>query len=340
MNQELLCAWLGLPKTGWPPDPWTLLGLSRDVHDLPTIEERVQDRMTKLRTYQLSFPEEATEGMNRLAEAFLKLTETCAKSAPAASAPAVPKSRPAVSKDETSVMTQTKLDWRAEPPPVRQENTASLPEVLLEDETAGDEVLVAKPFVAPAKPQRGAIDSVHVRELAEESDEATSNVGTIEAVIHRVETTRRLLHAWDKIGKQIKFTSKKITAKESEQFARRFEQITEVMKNYPAFLGHPGKPGYRVVVLARLKIPLPIVRAMTAEQREELLFDWQVGRQVLLSHRKYLHRLFRSMRHRSTVGLALHAVRAFLNDYPPLTLIAIVLFVVLALVGGAVIALR
>src|SRR5260370_19959622 len=75
MKQELLCNWLNLPKTAWPPDPWTLLGLTREALDLGIIEERVQDRMAKLRTYQLSYPEEATEGMNRLAEAFITLAE-------------------------------------------------------------------------------------------------------------------------------------------------------------------------------------------------------------------------------------------------------------------------
>ena len=119
MNQEMLCTWLGLPKTAWPPDPWTLLGLSHDVHDLPTIEERVQDRMTKLRCYQLSFPEEATEGMNRLAEAFLKLAETCGKTPPTPNVPAPPAKKTELSKDDTSILRQTKVDWRAEPPPVR-----------------------------------------------------------------------------------------------------------------------------------------------------------------------------------------------------------------------------
>ena len=79
---------------------------------------------------------------------------------------------------------------------------------------------------------------------------------------------------------------------------------------------------------------------MTPEQREELLFDWQVGRQVLLTHRKFLLQLFKSMRHRSTIGLILHAVRSALNDYPRLTLIGMILFVVLALVGGAALALK
>src|SRR5437879_2939457 len=86
MNKEILCTWLELPPTAWPPDPWTLLGLPRGEHDLGAIEDRVQDRMTKLRHYQLSYPEEATEGMNRLAEAFVTLAEACSKK-PAEQAP-------------------------------------------------------------------------------------------------------------------------------------------------------------------------------------------------------------------------------------------------------------
>src|ERR1019366_8718112 len=101
----------------------------------------------------------------------------------------------------------------------------------------------------------------------------------------------------------------KATPKTSEQLAGRFEEITEAMKSYPAFLGHPGRPGYRVVVMARLKITLPIVRAMTPDQREEVLFDWEVGYQVLLMHRKYLRKLFKVIRHRSMFGLVVHGVR-------------------------------
>src|SRR5260370_35579202 len=105
MNQEMLCSWLGVPKTAWPPAPWALLGLTRGELDLRTIEERVQDRMTKLRHYQLSFPEEATEGMNRLAEAFVALTEACSKNQAAegtASSAAKPLHGAALAKDETS----------------------------------------------------------------------------------------------------------------------------------------------------------------------------------------------------------------------------------------------
>ena len=96
---------------------------------------------------------------------------------------------------------------------------------------------------------------------------------------------------------------------ESELFAARLEKIRQAMKKYPPFLGQPGKPGYRVMVQAQPEMPLATVRGMTDDQRDELLFDWEGGRQLLLTHRKYLHRLFKSMRDRER-RLVWHATRA------------------------------
>jgi hypothetical protein len=345
MNREMLCTWLGLPKTGWPPDACTLLGLSPGSHDLPTIEQRVQERMAKLRCYQISYPDEATEGMNRLAEAFLSLTEANGKQ-PAPEAPAKLPPPPPVRdvRDETFISNKvdTKVDWRNEPPPVRVEAAAmadgpdvpDTPEVVEEHESSSEPVLIARPFVAPAKPHRREIDWNLVRALATDSDEATSNLGTLDAVIARVEVTRHLLHLWDKLGKNLHAMPKKTSPKESELFAARLAEIAEVMQEYPAILGQPGKPGYRVIVQARLKLPLGTVRALAEEPRADLLFDWQAGRQVLLAHRRYLKQMFKSMRHRTAVGLMLHAVRATLNDYPWLTLLGVAL---LAAVIGVVI---
>ncbi|MSQ96841.1 MAG: hypothetical protein EXR98_20125 [Gemmataceae bacterium] len=106
------------------------------------------------------------------------------------------------------------------------------------------------------------------------------------------------------------------------------------MQDYPAFLGQPGKPRYLVVVLAKLKVPLATARAMGDEQRADLLFDWQAGRQVLLEHRKYLRRHLRSMHHHAAVGLVLHAVRGFVNDYPWPTLIGVLLLAMVAVLAG------
>jgi len=294
MNPELLCTWLGLQESAWPPNAWTLLGVRKEERNLAVIEKRVHDCMTKLRCYQLSYPEEATEGMNRLAEAFITLSEACTK-------------------QETYAVAATPgeatADWRSAPPPVRYESAETK-----EQEPA--DVPIGKPYAPPPGPICRAVDPAVLKELAERSEEATSDLATLEALIDRIDRTRALLDAWDKLGKPLKATAKKVSTKENDSFAAKLDKVHQAMQGYPAFLGQPGKPGYRVVVQVRLRMPLAMLRAMPDVQRAELLFDWLAGRQVLLLHRKYLHRLFKTMRHRTAVGLFLHAVRAMVNDYP------------------------
>src|ERR1051325_196778 len=80
MSHELICTWLGLsPKDGWPPDHYRLLGLQRGESDVAKIEEHVHQRLDTVRHYQMMHPEEATEAMNRLAQAFVCLTDPAAK---------------------------------------------------------------------------------------------------------------------------------------------------------------------------------------------------------------------------------------------------------------------
>ena len=78
---HLVCSWLGLPSNNWPPDHYTLLGLKPGESDQNQIEERVHERLMRLRQYQLNHPEEVTEAMNRLARAFSCLTDPAAKKA-------------------------------------------------------------------------------------------------------------------------------------------------------------------------------------------------------------------------------------------------------------------
>ena len=122
------------------------------------------------------------------------------------------------------------------------------------------------------------------------------------------------------------------------------------MQTYPAFLGQPGKPGYRVVVQARLRMPLAMVRGMSGEQKEELLFDWQAGREVLLAipgvvdwRQRWIwsklglvllltvfHFALAVWRHVFAAGRIPHSARFFrmVNELPTLAMIAIVIFVV------------
>jgi hypothetical protein len=152
MDHQLICSWLGLPAHCWPPDHYTLLGLPPGEADTAQIEQHAHERLARLRCYQLSNPGPATEAMNRLAQAFICLTDPHAKRAydterfphlvaPAPAAAPTPAVRlipgsaivvlspptirlPArVAPDgDTGVVhaAQTQIDWRtATPPPLR-----------------------------------------------------------------------------------------------------------------------------------------------------------------------------------------------------------------------------
>jgi hypothetical protein len=94
MSHELIRSCLRLPADRWPPDHYTLLGLEPREADTGRIEQRVQERMEQLRRYQLTHAEQVTEGMNRLAQALVCLTDPVAKQAYDALLPAKRPARP------------------------------------------------------------------------------------------------------------------------------------------------------------------------------------------------------------------------------------------------------
>ncbi|HEV2949212.1 MAG TPA: hypothetical protein VGX70_17695 [Gemmataceae bacterium] len=77
----LICERLGLAVENWPPDHYALLGLPRGEGDSQVIEDRVHERMQRVRPLQIAYPEEASEAMNRLAQAWSCLTDPVARSA-------------------------------------------------------------------------------------------------------------------------------------------------------------------------------------------------------------------------------------------------------------------
>lgn len=94
----LLLDALGLPAdTAWPPDPWTLLGLAPSATP-GEIERAVEERSAALRPYQLAFPQEVTEALNRLAQAY----ETASGRPPVMTAPSVAESTASYTVIDTS----------------------------------------------------------------------------------------------------------------------------------------------------------------------------------------------------------------------------------------------
>lgn len=354
MNAKILCTWLGLADKQWPPDHFALLGLPPGMSDMVQIEKTVQDRMAKLRCYQLSHPDEATEGMNRVAQAFICLMEAAARPAPKRPMPSViatarlpqknangretsvkPVDKVPPSKEETLVAHKTEVNWKVAPPPVRatpSKNDAPSPQ-----ET--DAVSAIPPAPDPVRAEITPYQATSVApmatvqtaayvtmELAQESPEARRGLGTLDALVDRIYATRHLLIAWNEIGRCLKWPTDRASrpAKDAE-LTRPLGMICERIKHFPPIIGHPGKPGYRVAAMARLGMTGQMLKMLDETQRDCLERDWEAGRRVLLSHRQFLRRHFKTVRQRGAVGQIIQAVRAAINDHPGRVLLGILL---------------
>lgn len=309
MKRELLCQWLGIPDPGnnqpWPPPPHVLLGLSVSCSDPGEVEAHVHERLTKLRNYQLSHPEEATEGMNRLAQAFVTMTDQCQKA------------KNGQHLQETSVRKKTSLDWEKAPPPVRAKSETK---AAATTQTA----IPIPPSIARTAPetktstvfQTGVVIDPLV-ELAERSPEAVRGIGSLPALIERIDQTRQLLWAWQRAGKYLSASTRKLSRlSEKSDLAKRLHEVFEASVDYPRFVAQPGLPGYRVAAMARLEMTAEMFEMLDPEQRLALARDWQAGHHVLLAHRKFLLRRFQNLRRQGLGTRAMRTLRAALNDHP------------------------
>lgn len=340
MNPSILCTWLGLKEKSWPPDPYALLGIGPEEKDVARIEQKVHERLTQIRGYQISHPEEATEGMNRLAQAFIHITDglsrpECKKPAPVITAVAtLPRNGkiapPAqekiqVSKEDTAVGLKTQVDWQNTPPPVRQPLGPQQEETPLPppEEAAQENPAVQvppppdsppDPVAAPTEPAAPLPDIA--LELAHHSDEAREGLGSLKGLRRRITQTRKLSVAWKQVGKYIRNPRRRPTRPAAEaDLTRRMDYLFELMEDYPAFLGHPGKPGYRVVGMARLEMTAQMFKALDIGQREELAKDWSAGEKVLREHRRFLLKRLKSMKRRNRLDKALSATEDFLRKH-------------------------
>lgn len=339
MEHDKICAWLGLANGAWPPNHYCLLGLKPGEGNVALIEQHVHERLAKLRAYQLSHPEQATEAMNRLAQAFMCLSDPEAKKAydarhgmQASAANTVPP-KSIVNKDtmhapvadDTAVGPKTQVDWKQTPPPVRTqampvavvppqaEAASSTPVPLRESPASAGADLVAQPA-----------DVVYNR--AQISFEARRGLTTFQAFIDRIDQTRKLLVAWDKAGRYLNWPHRRLRrATDQHNLGRRLQYIGDAMEGFPQLLGRPGQPGYRVVAMARLEMTATMFNMLDLSQREALARDWLAGRVVLLEHRKFLLQEFKARRRVSRIRRWIWSARAFVNDHPDRTILIVIL---------------
>jgi hypothetical protein len=359
MNQQLIHDWLDLPADNGPVTYYTLLGLSPDEGDVARIEQRVHERLEKVRCYQLSHPDEATEAMNRLAQALIVLTNpqskqaydaglrTLAPAAPAAVARAEKPPAPAPSTMRLAVRTgrsparngapdsgaKTVVDVDTTtippaPPPARSAVAATpepvAPAVNGKPPAPSKEEPVALDEDDPDTPILESAPADPVFETARSSPAARRGLGTKRALYHRIAHTRQLLWAWDQAGKFLNRPKRRLTRPaEENELVRRLTEIRDLLEDFPALLGRPGQPGQHVSAIARQQFVLQTFKLLDLNQREALAKDWMAGRTLLAFHRQFLRQELRSLRKRTWWGRSIRAVRAALNDHPGYVLLAI-----------------
>lgn len=358
MDHELICTWLGLTPDCWPPDHYTLLGLPKRETDVGLIEKQVHDCLARLRPYQLNHPDQVTEAMNRLAQAFTCLTDPESKEAydaaldapkpvavaeppvevvmPATQPDVVPPANlPAVMEEPSDPLAwlfgpwnqsatpqpeQVPANWQTSPPPARGEAASEESD---HDRNGAPPVEEPKAETTPAAPQDPHREAAHL------SVPARRGLGTKRALYHRIAVTRRLLSSWQQVGKLLSRPNRRLTrVADAHEFTRELDRIRKALPNFPPILGRAGQPGYFVIILAQQPMIVPTFRTLLPSQREELARDWETGRDLLRSHLQFLRQEVRAIRKHSRWGRWVRASRAFLADHPGTVLL---LFALVAL---------
>jgi hypothetical protein len=324
MTHQLICSWLGLSDDeAWPPDHYRLLGLrpGEDREDL--IEERIHSCLDKVRAYQLTYPEQATEAMNRLAQAFVCLTEPKAKQVydeallggNTIAVEVEPDQEPEPLYDTPDPLDP--LAWLYNPaslgqlgpppppvrthavppplPPIRRvvaalqtEETETLVPGAWE-ETAPDVPPLPEPPPEPSKPPDLAEEAARCRR-------ACRGLRSKRALYRRIARTRELLRLWTEVGTSLANPQRRITrTAELTRLDHRLADIVDALEDFPPVLGRAGQPGYLVVTLEEMQLK-PTFQKLTQAQREALSRDWQAGLNLLNAHKQFLREEVRKLK--------------------------------------------
>jgi hypothetical protein len=351
MSRELLSNWFGVAAADWPPDHYRLLGLPQGEADLALIEQRVHQRLDEVRRYQVAYPEPATEAMNRLAQAFVCLTDSQKKKAydeslhlPVAEPPPtieMPVSPP--------VSTEPVVERKAEPlreepfsflydanamgpggiplPPVRV--VAEVPAVV---EPQAEEVeSLGPPPLPPVPPPPPRVPVEEVMRTANSSPKVCKGLATRRALYRRIALTRQVLQSWTELGKYLENPERPLNRAQAVEMYRLIEQIEDELSEFP-LMGELGQQGYLILSLTRVNKSKNLVN-LDPTQRDSLSRDWKGGLTFLLAHLHYLREKVREVRRLSWWQRTTCSARAILNEQP---LAAVLVLGMLVALGVAI----
>lgn len=353
MDRNVICSWLGLPPETWPPDHYRLLGLQPGEDNAELIEQRVHERLDTVRCYQISHPEQATEAMNRLAQAFVCLTEPSSKKSYdvqlgiAAAEPASESPAPQTPQPNT-------LEWLPSPtpdpavvnsagtapPPARQPPplppvlpvaivppTAQTPEPATGAAPIPQDLPMAIP-IAPPLPIGPPLEPVDSVLEAAQSGPARRGIGTKRGLYQRIAHSRRLLQLWNDLGKYLSLPQRRLSrSADGPELVRLLDEITTFLRRFPPLLGEAGQPGYLVLALTQVDT-VKVFRSFSPHQREALSRDWSAGVKLLTAHRNFLRQELRALRKRPMRQRLLRASWSLIVDQPGTVLLLLALLAI------------
>jgi hypothetical protein len=358
MDHDLICSWLGLPPGTWPPDHYRLLGLQLGEENAEVIERHVHDRLDTVRCYQITHPELATEAMNRLAQAFVCLTDLSSKKTYDVQLGIVAAARPPA--DKTPAPTPTPLpqadpiEWLPRPspqpvpvapppspalvpneasaasPPARQPPPLPIvvPSVVEVDEAPAPNappLAIPVPTPLPTGLPLEPIDSVLE---AAQSGPALRGIATKRGIYQRIARTRRLLRLWNDLGKYISLPKRRLSrSADGPELIRLLNEITDLLRDFPPLLGEAGQPGYLVLALAQVDT-IKVFQSFSPHQREALSRDWGAGVKLLTAHRDFVRQELRAMRKRAWQQRFVRAGWSLIIDQPGTVLLLLALLAI------------
>lgn len=318
MNTDLLRNWLNLPPGVWPPEDRTILALANGPVTASHIEECALAQMEKLRPYQLVDPDLVTEGMNRLAQALIVLTDEANRPlAPVAAPPPIDReisfevaesvdapSLPTIAPLVLPVIYEAEIVRKPKRTPKSERKPTTVE--LVEPDAPEPTVEIPEPHLIPA----GAVYVPTDRRKA----------------YAELVALRKVIQAWEKLQPQ--FASPSENLHTSAMVLGFFESVAEcrhavaVHGNTEWFEDH----GWLVLTIVRNPMALSVFRMLVRSQRRELAADWANAAADLRGRYLGMRQTLQTTKPRHKFGTMLRETQIWMRENPEWLLTTIVLF--------------
>lgn len=163
---------------------------------------------------------------------------------------------------------------------------------------------------------------------AAQTGPARHGIATKRGLYQRIAHTRRLIRAWNSLGKFLSSPRRRLNRTvEGPEMVRMLDEITTLLRDFPPLLGEAGQPGYLVLALTQVDT-VKVFQSFSPHQREALTRDWRAGVKLLTAHRDFLRSELRAMRKRPLGRRLLRATWSVITEKPGTVLLLLALLAI------------